>query len=159
MKLNIGCIRKSGYMFPQTTNCKLTEFPMRSNKECGRLQHRWAMWKNCFQPMHIKNVPWNYCTWGAYACCFSRSSGNQISAAGTSLTDVGMLVEATVRDVLFLLPIQYRWVILPLLLRLKDSVQLAQGNKWAIDSNVGAELRCVGECSLNSSSFSATIAR
>lgn len=60
-----------------------------------------------------------------------QGKGNQISAAGTSLTDVGMLVEDTTRDVLFLLPTQHIRLILFLLLRLKEaSIQLAlQGNK------------------------------
>lgn len=89
-----------------------------------------------------------------------QGKGNQISAAGTSLTDVGMLVEDTTRDVLFLLPTQHIRLILFLLLRLKEaSIQLAlQGNRWAIDSNIGAELHCVGDGCCNFS-CSAIIAR
>ena len=65
-------------------------------------------------------------------CSFSRDSrkGSQISAAGTSLIDVGMLVEDASRDVLFFLRAQHSRLIFLLLLRLKEtSIQLVQGNK------------------------------
>jgi len=56
--------------------------------------------------------------------------GSQISAAGTSLIDVGMLVEDASRNVLFFLRAQHSRLIFLLLLRLKEtSIQLVQGNK------------------------------
>lgn len=75
--------------------------------------------------------------------------GSQISAAGTSLTDVGMLVEDAKRDVLVLLRAQHSRSIFLLLLRLKEtSIQLVQGNKWFIGFNLGVSC-CVDEYSRN----------